>query len=124
MKKKTYLTLSCVVCGLMLIKPSIYDYHYHNNNLVEFLIGFILALLSIISLMFYAYYNHYSGNRLRKNFLNLFVYLAILIMTIIGITQQEVPTLMAMFAISLLCLPIIGIVAMICYSDERINKIK
>lgn len=123
MKKKTYLTLSAIFCGLILIKPTIYDYH-HNNHLVEFLIGFILALSSIISLMFYAYYNHYSGNILRKNFLNLFIYLTILIMALVGLAPNEVPTLMAMFAISIFCLPIIGIVAMICYFDERRNKVK
>lgn len=122
MKKKTYLTLSCMVGGLILIKPSIYDYRNHTNDIMEFLVYFLFALVSIIGLMFYTYYNHYSGNILRKNFLNLLIYLTILIMALIGLIPNEVPALMAMFAISIFCLPIIGIVAMICYFDERRNK--
>ena len=113
-KNKTYFILSFIICGLILIKPSVYAYH-HTNHLIEFLTYFLLTLLSLIALMMYAYRNHYSGNKLKRNFLNIFIYLTILIMATIGTTYQEVPTLLAMFVIFLFCLPIICIVAIICY---------
>lgn len=83
------------------------------NIFYRLLLRFFLAFLLLNSLLFYLYYNHQKPIKTKNIFINVISYPMLIFVFLIGLTKNEVPSLMMMIVFMLILWIILAMIIFI-----------